>query len=97
MLSEVEKGSDDEDTTQAGFSTPRSSHASVVFNLQASRSLRKDQEVKRAAEESLVFNQVRSPSRKIIRAHPSENEASIQILQKVCSLARIVKSQSSYI
>lgn len=64
LLSEEEKGSDDEDTTQAGFSKPRSSHASVAFNLQASPSLRKNQGVKRAAEESLVFNQVCSPSRK---------------------------------
>lgn len=62
LLSEEDNGSDDEETIQASFSTPRSSHASVAFNPQASPVLKKSQEVERAAEESLVFSQVCSPS-----------------------------------
>lgn len=97
MLSNEGDGSDDEETIRAGFSTPQSTHASLAFNPQASPVQKKSQGVKRAAEDSLVFSQVCSPSRKSIRAHPSEKAACVQILQEVRSLAKTVKSQTSYI
>lgn len=92
-----ENGSDDEDTIYAEFSTLQSLHASIAFNPPISPVSRKSQGVKRAAAESLVFSQVYSPSRKILRAHPSENKACVQILQEVRLLGKIVRSQSSYI
>lgn len=92
-----EDRSADEETIQAGFSTPRSTHAISAFNSQASPVQRKSQAVKRATEESLVFSQVRSPSRKSIRAYLSEKDACVQILQEVRSLAKKVKGQTSYI
>ena len=42
LLSEEDNGSDDEETIQAGFFTPRLSHAPVAFNPQAPPVLKKE-------------------------------------------------------
>lgn len=92
--------SDDEDASDAGFSTPKTSYTTPIFDpqlMQKSSVQLRSQGLKRLADESLTRVQVCSPSRKSIRAHPSEKDACVQIFQELQSLAKTVQDLTSYI
>lgn len=92
--------SDDEDASDAVFSTPKTSYTTPIFDpqlMQKSSVQLRSQGLKRPADESLTRIQVCSPSRKSIRAHPSEKDACVQIFQELQLLAKTVQNQTSYI
>lgn len=79
---------DDEDASDAGFSTPKTSYTTPQKSSVQLRS----QCLKRPADESLTRVQVCSPSRGCI-----EKDACVQIFQELQSLAKTVQDQTSYI
>ena len=86
MISDEDILSDCEDTINAGFSTLQTAYTTPVFNPQITHKSPvrlRNQGLKCPAEESLVLNQVCSPSRKNIRTHLSKKDACVQILQEL--------------
>lgn len=91
---------DNEETSDAGFCTPKTSYTTPIFDpqlMQKSAVHLEAQGLKRYADESLSRIQVSSPSRKSMRAHPLEKDACVQIFQELQSLVKIVQDQTSYI
>lgn len=99
-LSDRNTPSDDDDASDAGFSTPKTSYTTPIFDpqlMQKSSVQIKAKGLKRHADESLSRIQVSSPSRKSMRAHSSEKDACVQIFQELQSLAKTVQDQTNYI